>query len=233
MFYWIENVVINYNLELPVTWKFSYQNHRNKLKINVYSYVQKSQLVNCIHLSRHYIRMASGDAVKVLDLDELLLEHAKDLYETRRKDLEKKWGAKDKDFEWERLPRVIRKERLLVETVSVSYRSRFAPAGLALPAAPSAKVGGSSPVAGGKAVAQTGNGSPAKAADAEEDAVPKHRSLFRTEYRNTTDIEQKYTLGTERTTTQSVHMAFSRCTYVYCTALVQFRYCIVLSVNLL
>ena len=150
--------------------------------------------------------MASGDAVKVLDLDELLLEHAKDLYEVKRKELEKKWGAKDKEFEWERLPKALRKERLAVETVSTSYRSRFAPGGLALPAAPTA---------GNKVNSTTAADSPSKGGDAEEDAAPKHRSLFRTEYRNTTDIEQKYTLATERSTTQSVHMAFSRCTCHY------------------
>lgn len=140
--------------------------------------------------------MSNSDAVKVLDLDELLLEYAKDMYDGRRKDLEKKWGAKDKEFEWERIPKALRKERLVVETVSVCYRSRFAPSELALPGAP---------IAGPKV------GSPTKAGDAEEAAAPKHRSLFRTEYRNTTSIEQKYTLSTERTTTQSVHMALSRC----------------------
>ena len=143
-------------------------------------------------------------SVKVLNLDELLLEHAKDLYEGRRKELEKKWDAKGKEFEWERLPKSLRKERLLVDTVSTSYRSRFEPEGLAHQG---------SPTSGNKVVTSKTEVSAGKEGSDAENAVPKHTSLFRTEYRNTTDREQKYTLATERTTTQSVHMEFSRCKY--------------------
>ena len=129
--------------------------------------------------------MASGSP-NILDLDELILSHAKDLFEiSEKKDLEKKWGCK---FEWEKLKKQVRKERLVVETTEVKYKDKFTPASDA-------------PV-GVSMNGQMGEGGI---------AIPKHRSLFKTVYENTTNIEQKYTMSTERSTTQSVSMNFSKC----------------------
>ncbi len=41
-------------------------------------------------------------------------------------------------------------------------------------------------------------------------APPKYKSLFRTVYENKTNNEQRYTISTERSTTQSLSMYFSR-----------------------
>ena len=152
--------------------------------------------------------MASGDSV--LDLNVLLLEYAKKNYEAKKKELKKKWGVTNKELEWERLRKALRKEHLAVDTVEIKYFSHFAPEGLALAA---------SPTSGNKVGSTTPTDSPSKGGDAEEGAAPKHRSLFRTEYLNTTDIEQKYTLATMRTATDSVHMEFSRCKSHYLISL--------------
>ena len=146
----------------------------------------------------------ANHTVSILNLDDLLLEHAKDMYEMKRKELEKKCGAKDKEFDWELIPKALRKQNLVVTTVSTSYHSRFEPEGLVHHAFPKTD----------KTVDSSKTDvSAAKEGSDAELSSPKHTSLYRTEYRNTTDREQKYTLVTERTTTQSVHMAFSRCKY--------------------